>query len=67
MTTEVLPGADESRKRFGTAWPSGWWISGATYSCCGLTHGHKIRHGQRIYLTGTSGEMFCAKHAPKVA
>ena len=64
MKLDILPSADESRKRHGSAWPAGWWITSMTYSCCGTERGHRIRHGQRIYLTGKSGEMYCSKHAP---
>ena len=48
-------------------WPKGWWIASAWYACCGSKRGHRIRTGERIYLTGLPGEMFCAKHAPECA
>jgi hypothetical protein len=52
----------------GDNWPKGWWRNTGTYSCCGgegtKKHGHKIRHGEPIYLDGQSGHMFCEKHAP---
>jgi hypothetical protein len=63
MTLKPLPATSTTHREHN--WPQGWWLLTAPLTCC---HSEKRRHkpnvGDPVYLTGSPGEVYCAKHAP---